>query len=35
MLEEIIGYALSQHILTRRVEVDEMFAPAAAAHRRA
>ncbi|MGH3640903.1 MAG: ABC transporter substrate-binding protein [Mycobacterium sp.] len=31
MLEEIIGYALSQHILTSSVEVDEMFAPATAA----
>jgi 4,5-dihydroxyphthalate decarboxylase len=28
MLEELIGYALSQRILTRHVEVDEMFAPA-------
>ncbi len=35
MLEEIIGYALAQHILTRRVAVDEMFAPAAAAHAQA
>jgi 4,5-dihydroxyphthalate decarboxylase len=31
MLEELIGYALSQRILTRQVEVDEMFAPATVA----
>jgi 4,5-dihydroxyphthalate decarboxylase len=31
MLEELIGYAISQRILTRRVEVDEMFAPATVA----
>jgi 4,5-dihydroxyphthalate decarboxylase len=30
MLEEIIGYALSQHILTRPMEVDELFAPVTA-----
>jgi ABC-type nitrate/sulfonate/bicarbonate transport system substrate-binding protein len=28
MLEELVGYALAQHILTRPVQVDEMFAPA-------
>jgi hypothetical protein len=27
MLEELIGHALSQRILTRPVEVDQMFAP--------
>jgi 4,5-dihydroxyphthalate decarboxylase len=31
MLEVIIGYALAQHILTKPVEVDEMFAPVTAA----
>ncbi|CAN5527617.1 ABC transporter substrate-binding protein [soil metagenome] len=27
ILEELVGHALSQHILTRPVEVDELFAP--------
>ena len=31
MLEELVGHALAQHILTRPVEVDEMFATATVA----